>query len=50
VQYSAYDDFARASGGSGDPVQGTFLVRLVADTRQGINGPRGWQVVARLAP
>jgi hypothetical protein len=48
VQYAAYDDFVRTAGGSGGPVQGTFLVRLVVDTRQGIDGPRGWQVVARL--
>jgi hypothetical protein len=51
VQWQAYQDFAPgATLASTDAKYGTYLVRLVVDTRQGINGPRGWQVVARLAP
>jgi len=50
VQYAAYGDFAGSAAGSTAPVDGTYLVRLVTDTRQGADGPRGWQVVARLAP
>jgi hypothetical protein len=51
VQWQAYQDFAPSGTlGSTQARYGTYLVRLVVDTRQGINGPRGWQVVARLAP
>ncbi|HEY4752199.1 MAG TPA: hypothetical protein VIH37_02870, partial [Candidatus Limnocylindrales bacterium] len=51
VQFGAYRDFAPgATAASFDPKFGTYLVRLVTDTRQGANGARGWQVVARLAP
>ncbi|MHB8959270.1 MAG: hypothetical protein ACYDAN_06555 [Candidatus Limnocylindrales bacterium] len=51
VQYGAYQDFAPDAASSGfDPRYGTYLVRLVVATRQGADGPRGWQMVARLAP
>lgn len=51
VQYAAYQDFAPGGApGATEPKFGTYLVRLVVDTRQGLSGPRGWQVVARLAP
>jgi hypothetical protein len=52
VQWSAYRDFAPnpTSAGLPQPRFGTYVVRLVVDTRQGADGPRGWQVLARLAP
>lgn len=51
VQYGAYQDFAPgATADSRDPKFGTYVVRLVTDTRQGSDGPRGWQVVGRLYP
>ena len=53
VQPGAYEEYAASldTPGLGPvPRYGTYLVRLVVDTRQGANGPRGWQVVARLAP
>lgn len=51
VQFGAYQDFAPgASVDTRDPKFGTYLVRLVVDTRQGSDGARGWQVIARLSP
>jgi hypothetical protein len=51
VQWQAYQAFAPgATVGSAEPKYGTYLVRLVADTRKGPDGPRGWQIVARLSP
>ena len=53
VQPGAYDEYAPdpAQAGSGPAARyGTYLVRLVVDTSKGANGPRGWQIVARLAP
>ncbi len=51
VQYGAYHDFAPgATADSRDPKFGTYVVRLVTDTRQGTDGPLGWQVVGRFSP
>lgn len=51
VQFGAYLDFAPgATADSRGPKFGTYVVRLVTDTRQGAEGPLGWQVVARLNP
>lgn len=54
VQWEAYNDFVPAaqqqplSGGGYQPVEGTYLLRLVADPRPSANPNRGWQVVGRL--
>ena len=57
VQYSAYGTFAADAArdpGSGlvSPRFGTYVVRLVTDTRTGDadSGTKGWQVVGRLDP
>jgi hypothetical protein len=55
VQWGAYGTFApdpssAAFPSATEPRFGTYLVRLVTNTAIGPNGPRGWQVVARLAP
>ena len=52
VQWSAYADYAPNPSTTAvpEPRHGAYLVRLVVDTRQGPDGPVGWQVVARLAP
>ncbi|MEI7745616.1 MAG: hypothetical protein WCK58_17910, partial [Chloroflexota bacterium] len=55
VQYGAYGDFAAdpAYGpvGIAEPKFGSYLVRLVSDTRvTEAEAPRGWQVVGRLSP
>jgi hypothetical protein len=54
VQWGAYEAFApdpeTTTFAARAPRFGTYLVRLVTNTAIGPNGPRGWQVVARLAP
>jgi hypothetical protein len=55
VQYGAYRDFApnpvSGSDGFTEPRYGTYLVRLVTDTREPeATAPRGWQVIGRLDP
>jgi hypothetical protein len=48
VQSFAYAEYASSNANSTTPVHGTYLVRLVLDSRDTTNHTRGWQVIGRL--